>query len=367
MIIDGYTHFSPRRHLLELSKYPDVEMSQLAKRILKLVSVHLQFEDREARLQDLDRYRIGMEITMINHQEEPNSFPIPERDLLKMCQTINDDCSRLQAESDGRIFVMGSVPLMAQKDETIQEMRRCVNELGLKGFMVLSNVQGKPIDSFEYFWEEAERLGAVTYIHPFDSGTQQTRPYEYDYDLMHIFGWPYETTVMLSRLIFSGIMDKYPNLKIVSHHMGGMIPFFMGRVSETYALVRRPTKNPEQITEARAPVEQSEQNMKKQAEGNPAVTTADLYLPKADFQKPVFDYFKMFYYDTALGGSVAATRCGYEVFGAERIVFGTDYPWGPNGGRARLEGYPRVIREAVPDASAQQKIFEDNIRKLMKI
>ncbi len=136
---------------------------------------------------------------------------------------------------------------------------------------------------------------------------------------------------MLSRLIFSGIMDRYPALKIVSHHLGGGIPFLMGRINESFG--------PEAMEK-----------------------TARLAM-----KKPLLDYFSLFYYDTAVGNNKAAITCAYEVFGADHIVFGTDYPFGPGTGESRLIDYPKTIESSGLPASEIQKILAGNARKLFNL
>jgi hypothetical protein len=79
------------------------------------------------------------------------------------------------------------------------------------------------------------------------------------------------------------------------------------------------------------------------------------------------DYLKAFYYDTAVGGSIPAIKCGFEVFGADRIVFGTDYPLGPNGSKVRLATYPNAVKQACPNVEDQEKIFESNMRRILNI
>lgn len=353
MIIDAFTHFCPRNHVLDLARYPNQRTREIANRMQSIWKISPNFVDEDVRLSDLEKYSIDIEVTMIQHLEEPNSFGLPEEDLVKMCRSVNDQCAEFQSNSKDRIWVMGIVPFVPdqKKEIAIEEMRRASHELGLKGFMVLSNIHGEPIDRFDYFWREAERLEAVIYIHPFDAQTRGSRPYEFDFDLQHIFGWPYETTLALSRLIFSGTVKRYPSLKIVSHHMGGMIPFFSARISETYS-----------------PRQQARQIFSQDAK--PIVNfgaMASEALERAGLDRPILEYFKRFYYDTATGGSSPTITLGKEIFGSDHLVFGTDYPWGPDSGRKRLADYPLAVRGAIYDAKEQQNVFENNVRKLLKI
>lgn len=170
------------------------------------------------------------------------------------------------------------------------------------------------------------------YIHPNDTVGINDRKYEAEYDLIHNFGWPFETTLVFSRLVFSGIIERYPQLNVVSRHLGGgMIPFFWGRINETYA----PEKQQKTIGRV---------------------------LPK-----PLFDCFSMFYYDTAVGGSAAAIRCAYEVFGADRLLFATKSPWGPGTGELRLSEYPKAIYSLNLSDKDTKNIFTDNARQAPKL
>jgi aminocarboxymuconate-semialdehyde decarboxylase len=216
-------------------------------------------------------------------------------------------------------------------------MERAIKTLGLKAIGIVSSMNGNPIDlpEFEPFWAQAAELDIPVYIHPKNPSSTTGRSYEAEYDLIHNFGWPFETVLMLSRLVFSGIMERYPALKVVSHHLGGgMIPFYWGRTLETY--------EPE--------------NQRRNYGGQTQV------LPK-----PLFDYFSRFYYDTAVGGSAPAIRCAYEVFGADQLIFATDAPWGPGTGEFRLAEYPKVIESLGLPEEDKRKIFADNARKMLNL
>lgn len=349
MIIDCYTHFSVRKWVSEMARLPDPKMNSVAKRMSLVWDINPNFVDLDTRIHDLDKYEIDIEVTMVHPADEPNLYKLSEIDNLRVCKLINDECANFQSRSKGRIHTMGVAPLLASNDVLKEEMRRAVKDLGLKGFMVSSNEQGIPIDKFKDFWAEAERLGALIYIHPYDGGDSQVTPYEFDYDLMHVMGWPYQTTLMLCRLVFSGVMKDHPNLKIVGHHMGGMIPFYAGRISESY----------------RKATPRFSKGGDKQVEDYGARATS--VLSNVGLDKPIFDYFKMFYFDTAVGGSAYAVKCGYDTIGADHIIFGTDYPWGPDSGRERLATYPGMVRDAISSSADLEKIFSGNVLKLLGI
>ncbi len=175
------------------------------------------------------------------------------------------------------------------------------------------------------------------YIHPFNPA--QNRTSERDYIIFHSLGHPFETAVALCRLVFSGVIDRYPTLKIVNHHCGGMIPFFLGRINETY-------------------LDRIDETYGAESKRKPT----DLVMAK-----PLFDHFSQFYMDTAVGGSVPAIRCTYEVFGADRLLFATDAPNGPDKGERRLADYPNILRSVGLSEAENEKIFAGNARKLLKL
>ena len=151
------------------------------------------------------------------------------------------------------------------------------------------------------------------------------------------FGWPYETTACATRLIYSGIYDELPNLKIILHHMAGMIPFFAGKIELGFDQIFFGTsqKNP-------------------QAE-------------KAGLKKRPIEYYKMIYGDTALNGAVAATRCGHAFFGSEHSVFATDAPFDSEEGDLLIRSTIAAIRALeIPDAE-KELIFAGNAKRLLKL
>ncbi|MFC1874429.1 amidohydrolase family protein [Chloroflexota bacterium] len=257
---------------------------------------------------------------------------------LTIARIINDGMARLMEESKGRLIGGGTVPVTGFDHGGSQEMIRAIKTLGLKAITIPSHFKGVPLDvpELEPFWAQAAEMKVPVYIHPTSPEQHTDRSYEEDYDLSHNFGWPFETTLSLSRLVFSGIMERYPTLKVVGHHLGGGIPFWWGRTNESYDLT-----NPQH------------------AEVNKAIG--------GGLSKPLFDYFSRFYYDTAVGGSAPAIRCAYEVFGPDRLIFATDAPNGPGSGEIRLSTYPNIIRSLGLPEVDNEKIFAVNAQRMLNL
>jgi aminocarboxymuconate-semialdehyde decarboxylase len=229
---------------------------------------------------------------------------------------------------------------MNNPDASVKEADRAVKELGARGVQVFTNVAGEPLSAPKFrpvFARMAEHNLAV-WVHPMR--TAQFSDYasekESQNEIWFSFGWPYETTASMTRLIYSGIFDELPGLKIVSHHMGGMIPFFSGKIKLGFRQIffGAPDANP---------------------------TAKDAGLKKA----PV-EYYKMLYADTALG-EVAPTRCGHAFFGTEKCVFATDAPFDSEQGRGLMRNTVAAVNALEIPQAEKDAIFEGNARRLLKL
>ncbi|MDG6933613.1 MAG: amidohydrolase [Nitrososphaerota archaeon] len=329
-IIDASTHITPIEYTRRLSTSKNKPARDAARTVIRLSERYRHFSDVNERLAAMDRYGYSSEVTMVHSIIEPNIFDFTSQEKFDLCQGLNSELSSLSRDSGRRLFALASVPLESP-EMCENEMERSMKKLGLKGFMVPTNVMGKPLDSFEHFWSKAESLDATVYVHPVDPSGMEHRTYEREYDLAHVFGWPYETTLTLTRLALAGILKRHPNLKVVAHHMGGMIPFFMGRIKESYS------------------------------KAGSAVNDAGERLLGSSPQ----EYLMKLYYDTAVGGSEPSLKCGLQTFGAERIIFATDFPWGPKGGIDRISSYPEHMYRLDLSAEELNRIFYVNVEKLI--
>ena len=349
-VIDAYTHLLSTEILSEFAKNTTGEMAQYVEmqRARSLAFPHAG--NVQKRLAIMDKFKIDYQVVMPVPAVDPSMLISRSggKQVLKFAALIIDRMAELPRKSHGRMFPVGVAPLLGDEGagEAIDEMDRSVKDLGIKGFMVPTNVDTVAVDTFGYLWDEATKLDVPIFIHPANTKKSEDRPYEREYGLMHAFGWPYQTTLVLSRLVFSGTLDRNPNLKVVAHHLGGMIPFYAGRIVESY---RRDPKMP---------------SMKELVAVHQSVSYKDVNLRKSD---DLFGYFKMLYYDTAVGGSQSALMCGYEVFGADHLVFATDFPYGPEEGTKRLATYPAQVRELGLRREEEEKLLYGNIKKILRL
>ena len=234
---------------------------------------------------------------------------------------------------------VASLP-MNNIEASLAETDRAIKDLGARGIQLFTNVAGKPLSAPEYrpIFRTMAGYDLPVWIHPMRAAQFSDYAAEKasEAEIWFSFGWPYETTACMTRLIYSGIFDELPSLKIISHHMGGMIPYFPSKIKLGFR----------QIFFGRT-------------DSNPVAEEAGL-------RKPPLDYFKMLYADTALG-EVAPTRCGHAFFGTDHCLFATDAPFDSEQGRALMRNTIAAVKALEISDAEKKAIFEGNARKLLKL
>jgi aminocarboxymuconate-semialdehyde decarboxylase len=224
----------------------------------------------------------------------------------------------------------------------VEEMDRAINRLGARGVQIITSVAGRPLDDAEFFpvFERAsDHHDVPIWMHPARPAARADYAGEpkSKYEIWQVLGWPFETSVAMARMVFSGLFDKLPKLRIVTHHCGGMIPFFAGRAETLWA-----------------------QLGSRSTDGDEAEVLKRL-------KKPPIEYFKMFYGDTVLGGAAAPLACGLAFFGADRVVFASDCPFDPEGGPMFIREGIRSIEELGLPEGDKRKIYFGNAMGLLKL
>ncbi len=228
---------------------------------------------------------------------------------------------------------------MSNPDALVEECRRAVEDLGAVGVQIFTNVAGKPLDLPEYepFFEFMAKAGKPVFLHP--ARAQNFSDYESEsrseYEIWWTFGWPYETSAAMARMVFSRLFDKYQGLKVVTHHAGGMIPFFEGRVGAGWDQLGKRTSD------------------------------RDLGRVLKELKRPHLEYFKEFYADTASFGSRKAIEHAIEFFGEDRVLFASDAPFDPEGGPMYIRETIRVLDTLDVSEATRRKIYQDNAIALL--
>jgi uncharacterized protein len=331
MKIDIFNHIFPKRFFEK-----HIDHGSAGKDIGKRVANIRSIVDVETRLRILDEF--GDYVQVI-------SLPLPPLETIagpdrspELAREANDGLADLVRRHDRFLAFVAALP-MNNPDAALVEMARAVDELGACGVQIYSNVAGRPLDAPEFLplFAEAARRDLPIWIHPargadFTDYQTETRS---QFEIWWTFGWPYETSVAMARLVFSGHLDRFPDLKIITHHMGGMVPYFEGRVGYGWDQLGTRTSDLDYVA-----------------------------LLKSMKKRPI-EYFRQFYADTALFGAAPATRCGYEFFGADRVVFASDMPFEPSPGLYARETIRCVEALGLGEAQMAQ-IYRGNAERLLK-
>ena len=335
MKIDAFPHILPRRYFDRMIAAASGPASYMQKRTAGVPCLY----DLDERFRVMDRFEGYVQVlTLSSPPVEALGEPALTRDLARLA---NDEMADLVRRYPDRFLGFAASLPMNDPDAAVREAERAMADLGALGVQIYTNVNGLPLDDprFEPLFARMAELDRAIWVHPARTATMPDYPTENrsKYELWWVFGWPYETAIFMSRLIFSGHLDRYPNLRILTHHAGGMVPHFAGRIGP--GLDQLGARTPEE----------------------------DLGALARRLRKRPFDYYKMFYGDTALFGAEHALRCAIEFFGVDHMLFGSDMPFDPEKG-------PQFIRETIANLDAiglrpadRQRIDEQNARRVLRI
>jgi aminocarboxymuconate-semialdehyde decarboxylase len=332
MKIDIFNHFYPKR-FFESFVADAPQVKDMGKRVRNIPTLI----DLDARFRMMDEFGdfrqvISLPTPPLEQLAGPDKSPL-------LARVANDGLAELvQLYPDRFPAFVASLP-MSNPEEAAKELERAL-QIGAKGVQILTNVAGKPLDAEEFrpLFDEIGRRDVVVWLHPArgtnfpDYATEDKSLYE----IWWTFGWPYETSVAMARMVFSGFFDRFPNLKVITHHMGGMIPYFEGRVGYGWDVLGTRTSDVDYVS-----------------------------LRKSMKMRPV-DYFKKFYADTALFGGGPATVCGLAFFGIDHCLFASDVPFEPSPGLYIRETI-RVIEGLGLNAEDKDKIYRKNALKLFPV
>jgi predicted TIM-barrel fold metal-dependent hydrolase len=258
---------------------------------------------------------------------------------LELSQIGSDAMAELVQKYPDRFPAFVATAPMNNPDALVEESRRAIEDLGAVGVQIFTNVNGKPVDlpEFEPFFDYMAKSGKPVFLHP--ARTQDFSDYESEkrseYEIWWTLGWPYETSATMSRMVFSRMFDKFPGLKVLTHHAGGMIPFFEGRVGPGWDQMGKRTSD------------------------------RDLTPVRKALKKPHLQYFKEFYADTASFGSQKAIEHAVEFFGEDRVVFASDAPFDPEGGPMYIRETLKILDNMDISDELRRKLYQDNAVKLL--
>jgi len=330
--VDIFNHIMPIgffNRLQELSPNP-TNMQERVRRVPMMTDL----EERFRIMDSFDDYR-----QVLSLSSPPIEMSADLKYAVELMQMANDEmaelCNRYPDRFPGFIASLPFVSPEAMMDETHRVMR----DLGAVGVQTFTNDRGRSMDGADYLplYDAMAEYDRPIWVHP-ARGPNFPDYLEEDvsqYEIWWTFGWPYETSAFMARLVFAKVFDRLPNLKIITHHGGGMIPFFEGRVGPGWDQLGKRT------------------------------SSVDYTVLMKELKHRPLDYFKNFYADTAVFGSDSGMRCCLDFFGVDHVLFASDAPFDPEGGPMYIRETIRVVDGLDISDEDRQKIYRDNAVEML--
>lgn len=324
MAIDVHNHFYPESYIKELEKgegVAKVSKDSEGKLILAYEGDYNYIvegnKDIAFRLEHMDQ--VGIRTQMLSLTTPGAHVEECER-AIRLAQLTNDDFAEISSAYPGRYYGLAALPLQ-DPEASARELRRAVQELGLKGGTLFTNINGATLDdrSFQVVFETARELNVPLFIHP---TTPSPADSYLDYRLAATVGFTVDTTMNIARLIFSGMLDRVPGLKLIASHLGGCLPYLAERLDRGY----RVFPECQQIAKT------------------PSAYIKDIYIDAVSFEP-------------------LAVEFAFKLLGADRIMIGSDYPH-QIGDTKKCTS---VIRGLNASAEEKEKIFHLNAEAIFKL
>lgn len=331
--IDAFNHFFPKPYFDALVETP-AGQKDIGKRVRGIPALY-DLDLRRKLVEQFADYTqiLSLGLPMIERLWDAEKSP-------DMAKLANDGLAELVAKNPKHFVGWSAILPMNVPQAAAHEAERAFKN-GASAIQIGTNIAGGPIDEKKFWpiYEVIEKSGRPILLHP--ARTREMPDYigeaKSKYEICSVLGWPFETGVALSRFIFSKIMDTYPDLKIVSHHLGGVIPYLEGRVAHSFDQMGVRTSD------------------------------EDYESLRKSLKKRPFDYFKHFYADTAIEGARAPMVCGIGFFGADRVLFASDCPFDKERGPGYIRSTIAVLNDIPLSAADKEKICYRNAQKMFGV
>jgi len=338
MIIDFQAHVFPPDYLAEMKRLdgavileepdPHSGMSYFYDKKLKcrINTATFQGQNIERRLEHMDELGIDIHVLTI---PAPGADRYEGEGAIKMARIANDAISAICKKYPKRFIGFFTLPSYSVQ-ASLDELERSVKELGLKGFGCFANLNGQALDREELFpiYERLAKYKLPVYIHP----TAPLASEATGIDIMPtlIFGWAFDSTVAMTRLVYGRVLERFPQINWVVADVGGVLAFFAQRAINIY------TGRTEEIRH------------------------------KYGLSENPLDSFRRFYVDTA-DHPATTLRCVKDFFGPDRMVLGTNYPYGPEEGCVLVKNSLKAIDGLDLNATDKEKILGGNAARILGI
>ena len=329
--IDIYNHIWPQAFYEKV-----MQISPNLTNMTKRVKAVPMITDLDVRFKVMDQFEDYCQILSLS--SPPLEMLVPEECVNDLARLANDSMAELVNKYPDRFPGFIATLALTDPEAAATEARRAMAELGAVGVQGFTNIAGKCMDGPEYrpLFQLLTVFDRPIWIHP----TRGPNFSDYlaedhsQYEIWWAFGWPYETSVFMARMVFSKLFDELPGIKIITHHGGGMVPYFEGRVGYGWDQLGART------------------------------SAVDYKTLLKELKRRPLDYFRDFIADTALFGSTSATQCAIDFFGTDNVVFASDAPFDPEQGPLYIRETIKVIDNLDISESDRQKIYRDNAIRL---
>jgi uncharacterized protein len=329
MKIDIFPHILPVKYKEAFQKVNKSEA------FTKMHNIIPTLYDLDYRFGIMDKYNDLRQVLTLSAPPVEN-FADPKQSA-ELSRIANDEMAELVVKYPDRFVAAVACLPMNDTKAALDEMDRAIRDLHFKGVQIFTPINDKPLDSEEFLplYEKMNQYDLPIWIHP-------QREVDYPdyrrekiskYALFSMFGWVYETSAAMVRLVLSGVLEKFRNLKFITHHGGAMIPFLNRRVASFIDFSATRLKN----------------GILENISGQP------------------MDYFKRFYADTAIYGNTAGLMCSYDFFGPGHLLFGTDMPYDSQFGLTFTGETIKSIEQMAIGETEKKMIFEENARGLLRL
>lgn len=330
-IIDAFCHWMPDQYYQKVKQISWGNLFMLDR--AKSIPVISDLDQRFRLMDQFPQYRqlVSLVSPSLENLAGPNKTP-------ELAKIANDAAADSVQKYPERFYgFVASLPTNNVR-ASLAEINRSIRELKACGVQLFTNIQNQPVDDEQFLpiFELAEQLDCPIWLHPSRGMSHPDYLNEKysKYEIWWSLGWLYETSVAMTRLVFAGIFEKFPRLKIITHHAGAMIPIAEGRLGPGMDSMGSRTPN-------------------RHKELFPANLT----------ERPI-EFFKKFYIDTASFASRLAIEAGLNFFGTDRLIFATDMPFGPNQGATHISDTIEIIKQMPFTDQQRRQIFSNNIRGL---
>jgi aminocarboxymuconate-semialdehyde decarboxylase len=300
MKIDAFTHIIPRPYWDRFLELDVNEQTANRRKRASTVGTLVDLDERFRQLDEFGEYR--QVINMAGAPVHDLGSPTLSR---QMARFGNECLAALVHDHPDRFVGFCACLPLDDPDAAVEEYVYAREALGALGAQVHTSVHGRPLDGpeFDALYEAIAASGGLLQVHPCRTASWADYPTESRsrYEIWWAFGWEYDLSAFMARIVFSGVLERYPALKLLIHHAGAMVPHFAGRVGPGFDQLGMRTPDDRQ----------------EDVQGRHPLT-----------KRPV-EYFRQMYVDTALFGASHALRCSLDFYGADHVLFGSDSPYGP--------------------------------------